>query len=472
MTLNNVRPRLTLLSEEQKQQTHQYALRILAETGVRVDSPAMLARLAPRVGAKGIDGNIVRLPAELVQWALDAAPATADIFDRRGRPAFTLGDGSLRYGIGVTALFYMDPLTDALTPFARRHMADMARLGSALPHYDCLSTVGVLQDVPAHQSDLYAALDMVANTTKPIVLLVSDPEQFPAVLNLFETLVGDLGARPFIIPYFNPVSPLGLNAGTTDKMVAAIERGLPFIFSNYSMAGTSAPMTPAGTLAVLLAELLAGLVVSQVVKAGAPVLLGMLPNYFDMKTMLNFYDPQSILINVACAEMMDHYGLPHRGVTGSGTGWGADFISADTYWMNCLTYSLTHGGLAPFVGDTLGAKVFSPNTVVYVHEIIEQTQRLANGFQLDDRTAVLDEIAKVGPGGSFLSAPSTRQAYKSGYYVNQVFPHWTMEKWQAEGQPEAKAVLRARTQQLIATAPAPDDHADLLARGEALIGPA
>jgi len=206
-----------------------------------------------------------------------------------------------------------------------------------------------------------------------------------------------------------------------------------------------------------------------VMKEGAPVVLGMLPNYFDMKTLLNFYDPQSIVLNIACAEMMAHYHLPHCGVSGSGTGWGADFISADTYWMSLLTYSLTYGGLAPFVGDTLGAKVFSPNTVVYVHEIIDQARRVAEGFQLDDEAAVLAEIARVGPGGSFLTAPSTRRAYKSGYYTSSIFPHWSLEKWQAHGQPEAKALLRQHTQALIDSAPAPDDHAELLAKGEALI---
>ena len=469
MSLLNARPRLTLLTEEQKQQAHHYALRILAETGVRVDSPAILARLKPKVGLNGIDGSRVRLPAELVQAALRCAPASIDIYDRRGQPAFQLGDGSLRFGIGVTALHYMDPLTDALEPFARRHMQAMVRLGSRLPHYDVISTVGVVQDVPPALSDLYASLDLIANTTKPLVLLVSDGSTFPEVLNLFEALAGDLSARPFVIPYFNPVSPLVMNSGTLDKMEAAIDRGLPIIFSNYSMAGTSAPMPPAGALAMLLAELLAGLTLSQVMKEGAPVVLGMLPNYFDMKTLLNFYDPQSIVLNIACAEMMAHYHLPHCGVSGSGTGWGADFISADTYWMSLLTYSLTHGGLAPFVGDTLGAKVFSPNTVVYVHEIIDQARRVAEGFQLDDEAAVLAEIARVGPGGSFLTAPSTRRAYKSGYYTSPIFPHWSLEKWQANGQPEAKALLRQHTQALIDSASAPDDHAELLAKGEALI---
>ena len=98
----------------------------------------------------------------------------------------------------------------------------------------------------------------------------------------------------------------------------------------------------------MLAELLAGLTISQVMTPGTPVLLGMLPVYFDMKSTLNFYDPQSILLNLACAEMMGHYNLPHCGTSGSGTGWGMDLMAADTYWMNTLTFALKRGGLSPF----------------------------------------------------------------------------------------------------------------------------
>jgi len=197
--------------------------------------------------------------------------------------------------------------------------------------------------------------------------------------------------------------------------------------------------------------------------------LGMLPNYFDMKSMVSFYDPQSILLNLACAEMLAYYNIPHCGTSGSGTGWGADLIAADTYWMNTLTYALVRGGLAPFVGDTLGAKVFSPNTVVYVHEVIDQARRLADGFQLDDVNAVLGEIAEASAGGSFLSSPSTLSNYRTGYYPSLVFPRWSMEKWQAEGALQAQTILRQYTQQLIETAPAPEDHDELIAKGEEYI---
>ena len=313
---------------------------------------------------------------------------------------------------------------------------------------------------------LDASTEALSHTIKPLVVLVSDESRFPAVMDLLETLTGDLAARPFVFPYFNPISPLVYNSGTLDKMSCAIERGLPFILSSYSMAGMSSPMTPAGILAMLTAELLAGLTIAQVMKSGTPVALGVLPNYFDMKSMQSFYDPQSILLNIACAEMMAHYGIPHSGTSGSGTGWGTDFMSADTYWMNTLTFALTGGGLAPFVGDTLGAKGFAPNTIVYAHEIIDQSLRVAGGFTLEDEAGVVSEIAAAGAGGSFLASASTRRLYKTGYYQSPIWPHWSMEKWQAEGMPDAKKLLRERTLALLATAPTPEDCGELMSKGE------
>lgn len=465
---NNARPRLTLLSPEQISRVHDYALRVLAKTGVRVDSPAVCRFLEQALGVRARN-DVIRFPPTVVEAAIASAPKAIDIYDRRGRHIFKLGDDRLRFGVGVTALFYQDPMTDDVTPFTRRHMQDMVRLGSNLPHYDVISTVGIVQDVPPELTDLYASLEMIANTTKPLVLLVSDEYKFPAVLDMFAALHGDLAQKPFVIPYFNPVSPLVVNEGTADKLKVAVERGLPVIYSNYSMAGASTPLTPAGTLVLLLAELLAGLTISQLIRPGAPISLGMLPVYFDMKTMMNFYDPQSILINVACAEMLAHYNLPHTGTSGSGTGWGMDLIAADTYWLNTLTFSLTKGGLAPFIGDTLGSKAISPCTLVHIHEVIDQALRFAAGFQLDDAHAVLDEIDEVGPGRHYLTTPSTLARYKTGYYTSPLYPHWSMETWQLEGLPDAQSTLRHRTVELMRDAPAPDDHDALLATGTEFI---
>jgi len=466
--MNNIIPQLKLLTEEQILQVHHYALRILFETGVRVDSPTVLKKLE-MTGQVQVQGRSVRMSSELVESAIQSAPSSIELYDRHGKLAFNTTEQRLHFGVGVTALYYQEPINESLELFTRQHMRDLTRLGSALPLYDVISTPGIVRDVPAALGDLYGSLEHLANATKPLVLLVSDEHNFVPVLDLFEYLHGGLGEKPFVLPYFNPVSPLVMDSGTLLKMEAAIARGLPFIFSNYSMAGASTPLTPAGTLTLLLAELLAGLVISQVLKPGAPVMLGMLPVYFDMKSMLNFYDPQSILLNLACAEMMEHYDLPHCGTSGSGTGWGMDLIAADTYWMNTLTFAMKRGGLAPFVGDSLGSKSISPTTIVHVHDVIEQSLRFADGFQLDDAQVALDEIAKVGPGGSFLSSPSTLKNYKTGYFVSKTYPRWTMEKWQSEGQPDARQILREKTQSLLADLPVPEDYNDLIGKGTEFI---
>jgi trimethylamine--corrinoid protein Co-methyltransferase len=464
-----VTPRLRLLEREHIEHIHQSALAVLANPGVRVDSPHTRRLFATRLGRAAVQDDRVCIPADAVEWALKSAPPVIDIFQRTGQPAFQLGADRARFGIGVTTLFYQDPLTDQLTPFTRSHMEQMVRLGDSLPNFDVISTVGIVQDVPPHLSDLYATLDMTANTTKPLVVLVSDENRFPAVLDLLEHLHGDLSQRPSIIPYFNPVTPLVLNAGTTEKMSEAIQRGLPLIFSNYSMAGASTPITPAGTMVVLLAELLAGLVLSQLVREGASVILGMLPAFFDMKTLVNFYDPQSMLVNLACAEIMEYYHLPHCGTSGSGTGWGPDLLASDTYWMNHLTACLTKGGLAPFVGDTLTSKAFSPVNMVYVHEVIEQALRYSRGLRLDEQAVNLPEIQRIGPGGNFLTSKFTRQLYPTAYYNSPIFPRYSLEKWESASRPSADNTLRQHTQRLLAQLSAPAFYQDLLARGESFI---
>jgi trimethylamine---corrinoid protein Co-methyltransferase len=467
--MNNVRPRLTMMNEEQIQEAHQNVLKVLSETGVRIDSPDILNLLERKLGVKSQD-RIVKFQPEIVEEAISSAPKNIDVYDRRGNHQMKLGEDRLRFGVGVTALFYQNPYDETLDIFKRENFRDLVRLGSMFKHYDVISTVGIVRDVSEELGDMYGSLEHISNTTKPLVLLVSDENKFPDVLDMFELLHGkEVGDKPFVIPYFNPVSPLVLNAGTVDKMKVSIERGLPIIFSNYSMAGASTPLTPAGTLTLLMAELLAGLVVSQTIKKGAQILLGMLPVYFDMRTMLNFYDPQSILISVACSEMMKHYQIPHCSTSGSGTGWGMDLIAADTYWMNTLALLLSNGHLAPFIGDSLGSKSISPTTFVHCHEIIDQALRLHDGFQLDEVNSAVGEIFKVGPGKNFLNQPSTLRNYKNGYYISNVYPHYSMEKWQEAGSPPARQVLREKTQDLMKSAPYPEEYDEFIAKGERFI---
>ena len=464
-----VRPEVTVLNKDQIEQVHEYSLKILTTTGVHIVSKRSGEIFSRAAGKEAVKDGRVRIPRDLVEWALKKAPSQVKIYDRRGDFAFCLGDDRTRFGIGVTNLYYQDPETDEVVPFTRKHMTESVRLGNALLNFDVISTIGILKDLSPEIADIYASLEMAANTIKPLVLLVSEGKSFPVILDLLEYLHGELSSRPFVIPYFNPITPLVMNEDTTEKMFATIERGLPFIYSTYSMAGMSTPITPAGTLALMNAELLAGLTLSQLIKESTPIILGILPAFFDMKTMTSFYDPQSFLLNLACGEMMAFYHLPHCGISGSGTGWGPDILAAETLCMSHLTGCSSKVGLAPFVGGNFDSLAFSPAAVVYAHEIISQSLCFARGFKLDDVSTALEEIDKAGPGGNFLASKQTISLFRNAYYNSPIFPRLSLEKWQAQGSPKASELLRKYTRELIEGAAAPEDHGDLMARGEAFI---
>jgi trimethylamine--corrinoid protein Co-methyltransferase len=464
-----VRPRLQVLSEAQAAEIHRRSLDLLSTVGVRVDSEAARRLLAHATGARVADNNRFCIPGEWVEWALRTAPSGVDIYSRRGNLACQLGQDKTRFGVGVTTLYYQEPGTDRVVPFARKHMKTMVRLGNALSSLDVISTVGVLHDVAPGEADLYAALEMTANTVKPLVMLVSDENSFPDVLDLLEYLHGDLATHPFVLPYVNPISPLVLNEGTVTRMQIAIERGLPVIFSSYGMAGATTPITPEGTLTLLNAELLAGLTLAQLMREGTPVILGSLPAFFDMRTMTSFYDTVSYLLNLACAEMMARYRLPHCGTSGSGIGWGPDLVASGHQWANHLLSCIGTVGLVPFVGDVLGSKAFSPVLMVYADEVIAQARRFAEGFSLAEMDVALQEAAAVGPGGSFMMSDRTLGRFRDAYYRSGFFENLSLEAWQAQGCPQAVDRLRELTSSLLQRLEAPDDHADLVARGESFI---
>lgn len=466
-----VRAKVGVLSGDQIEKIHHYSLEILSRVGVRVDSKKA-RKVFEKASLKAGSDNIIRILPDTVDWALKAAPSTVDIYNRSGDLVFQMGDpekNKTRFGFGVTNLYYQDPESDEITPFTRKHMQMSTRLAEVLDSFDIVSTVGILQDCAPEMADYYGTLEMTANTTKPLIILVSKGSCFDSTLDLLEHLHGDLAARPFCIPYFNPITPLVLNQGTTDKMTAAIERGLPLIYNSTGMAGATSPISMAGTLTLLNAEILAGLVFSQLIKEGTTVIMGALPWQFDMQNMGHYYTPRTLPLNLACAEIMNYYGVPHSGSSGCGPGWSADLNAVGILWMNHLTGCLGKVGLAPFVGGKFGSVVFSPHCVVYSNEVIRQARLFSQGFDLDNASVNLDEIKTIGPGGNFLTAEQTMQLFRDMHFKDSIWPVLSLDEWQTGQYPNADTVLRRHTRELLDNVNPPDDHDELIERGEAFI---
>lgn len=464
-------PGLKLLDEEQKSFVHQNSLRILSETGVKVESVMARELFAKTIGVSG-DTETVFIPAELVEWAIDSAPSNLMLYDRNGKEAFRLGSDSndnTIFGIGVTNTHYQDYRTDRPAPFTREHMRISSRLGNTLSEFDVVSTVGIPSDVSPAVADLYGTLDMYANTTKTLVILIMDDSSISSVFELLAQLSAHSSHHPPLMIYVNPVTPLILNDGTIRKMVHSIDHGYPVAFSNYSMYGATTPAPAVGTLSLMNAELLAGLVLSQLIKEGTPMILGSLPASFDMITMASPFTPQTFLLNLACAEMMDHYGLPHCGTSGSGAGWGADLPAADMLWMNHLTSCLGKVGLVPFVGSNFESLAFSPAMAIHSNQIIRQVREFMQGIGLGNFNPSFHEIMKAGPGGNFLTSEQTLKKMESYKKPDAIWQGLTVEQWESEGNPKASDRLKNYVEDLMNSLQPPDDCLQIMEKGEEII---
>jgi trimethylamine:corrinoid methyltransferase-like protein len=84
---------------------------------------------------------------------------------------------------------------------------------------------------------------------------------------------------------------------------------------------------------------------------------------------------------------------------------------------------------------------------------------------MDDSGDIFEEIAKTGPGGNFLTSDLTYHRFSKAYFQSDIFPQLTLEDWQARGCPQADALLRRYTTEIISNFKAPDDHAELMAKG-------
>ena len=465
--MSSVQPRMQILSEDQKNLFYEKALWVLEAVGVKVECPEVVREFAKQPGVR-CDGNVVKLSEKRVEQALETAPRHVDIYNRRGEPAFSLGpdfNHHTRFSIGSPTLNYQHPETRKIEEWRRCHTGLIAGLANTLDAFDAIATPGTIHDYGPEQADYFSTLELLANTHKPVILLVSKDNAFPGVIRFIEHLFSRLCEKPFVIPYVNNITPLVLNKGTTDKMKTAYSYGLPVIFNNFVMAGASTPITPAGCMTLTIAELLMGITCSQLIQPGAKIIAGSLPNSFNMSTMNAFYSPSSLVVSHSIAEMMDYFGIPHSGTSGNSLGWEGDLIEAGIKWMNYLPSVMGKVGLCPFAGPVFQATTLSATSIVLASEVIREARKYARGFEMEDNF-LLDEIEAVGHGGSYLGTQSTFELFRDYQPESDIWPSLTLESWKNSGMPTSTGMLREKTLHLLNHPVLPADRQDILEKGE------
>jgi trimethylamine---corrinoid protein Co-methyltransferase len=454
LTEFTVRPKLVLLERPDCLRLHRASCNILRRTGVRVFSPTGVELL--RQAGAAVDGDLVKIPPSLVEWALASAPAAFNLYGRGGREVALALDGRESYfGPGSDTLHYLDPRSGERRDYRLQDIADCMRLCDALPEIGFVMSVGVPRDVTAESYFPHQFATLLRHAVKPIVVVchtLADMEAITAMAAAAAGGMDNLSRYPNILLYSEPTSPLQHTVEATEKLLFCARYEIPITHSPAPMMGGTAPVTVAGAVALGNAEVLSSLVMHQLTKPGAPFLYGHGVHHLDMREMVSVYGaPEFQLARIMAAEMARFYGLPVWGYAGHSDSRGVDAQAAADAQFSILIALLAGTNLNHDVGYLESGLMTSPEMIVLCNELIGMNRRFLQGVRLDETSLALDVIHELGPGGEFLSHEHTLNHWRQAWLPRLLDRRpWTA--WQEQGATPFAARLRDQTVALM------DDH--------------
>src|SRR5512140_2471890 len=425
---------LSIISEADVERIYCAALELLMEPGIYSESELFLDYFA-KAGAK-VDrtAHTIRVPPELVEWALKVAPKSFVLYGRNDSSMdILIEQGHTYYGMGGTSepLFWDFEQRCSRQP-TKQDMVNNTRIGHALSNIDFVQTLCMSGDVPTGHAFFHDFDAIFRNTTKPTVLNILERPFTQSLLGMAAAVSGGetaLREKPSMLGIVTPVSPLKI-AVMNEGMIDAIQAGIPILYSPGPLMGATSPATVAGTVALTQAELLFGVVLTQLIQEGAPVILKPDTDVFDMKTsQVTYGSPEQDLGKVACVQMARRYNLPVYGLGGGVEGKMPDAEAAAESMETMLMVSLAGMTMCQSLGSMAFGMYGAPEMVVICDELVHMTKRLLAGFEVNDETLALDIIREAGYGGNYLTMKHTAKWFRKEMFFPSLFKRQTADEW-------------------------------------------
>jgi trimethylamine--corrinoid protein Co-methyltransferase len=441
-------PRMGMLDKEQCEAIHRASLEILRRTGVRVFHDEALEMLR-ETDAVISDGNLVRFPPGMVEWALKQAPSRVALCERGSDQVVAPLEGrAVNFGTGSDCPNYLDPRSGQHRSFETADVIDCIRVVDALPELSFCMSMGIPSDLEQANAYRQQFALMLEHTAKPVVFVCDDRANCEAIASMAAAAAGGMASlrlNPTLLLYSEPTTPLQHSETATGKLLYMAEQSLPIVHSPAPMMGGTAPVTLAGGLALGNAEVLSSLVMHQLKRPGAPFVYGQGLHHMDMKTTISVYGaPEYQLARVLVAEMGRHYGLPTWGYAGHSDSCVVDEQAAIDASFSVLVALLTGTNLVHDVGYLEAGLTTSPEMMVLTAEVISMSRRFMDGVRLDGESLALDVIHQVGPGGDFLTAKHTLSHFRD-LWQPKVMTRQRMDDWLSSGGKRLADRLREKT---------------------------
>jgi len=425
-------PRFHYMSSSQCEKIHCAALDILERIGVLLYSNEAIELL--KAAGADVDGNLVRISSGLVERALVTVPKRVTLFNRDGELVMPVEGHRVFFGPGSDCLNILDHRTGKRRKPMLKDVQEGVILCDALPEIDFVMSMVLPADVDTALADRYQMEIMLNHTKKPIIFVTYDYEGCLEAVKMAETVAGgedQLRRKPNVVGYINVTTGLRHNEEALQKLLFLAGKGLPAIYAPDIYSGVTGPITIPGSVAIVMAGVLAGIVISQLKREGAPIIIpgwGGAP--MDLSTTVAPYshpDARSIMV-----AMGHYYKLPVFAVGGSSESKLADQQAAAEAALTLMTEAIAGGNLIHDVGYLESGMMYSFTQLATCNEIIRWFKYYTKKIEVNEETLAMDLIMQIGHDEQYIQLEHTFKNFRQHYYP-VLFDRGNHSSWVEKG---------------------------------------
>jgi len=250
----------------------------------------------------------------------------------------------------------------------------------------------------------------------------------------------------------NPVSPLNYSQEQVEGGLEYVNAGHPICILPGPTLGANSPATLAGTLVLQNAEHLAGVVLVQLCRPGAPVTIASYPHVMDMRNGSPCIGGVEVgLLGMALAQIGRRYGIPSHPEFPISDSKALDEQAAIEKAMTAVLLAEAGANLISNGGALEAEKVWSPVQLVIDNEINGMVGRILDGITVTEKTLAVDVITEVGPSGNFLRTRHTQRMWRQEQFLPELADRLGYATWKAQGSRDITERARERALEIVRT---------------------
>ncbi|GAB6154813.1 glycine betaine--corrinoid protein methyltransferase [Desulfosporosinus burensis] len=426
-----------LLADEEVSQIHEASLKVLETIGIHTTSDRFKKLLLDN-GCKEETGRIL-FPREVIEKALKTVPQEFKLYGRNNSPVLEIGQKKAYCQTCVGTPSMMDLETGEKRDVTIKDLEEYTRLADSLEFINIISPI-FPRDVPQEIILTYETATLLRNTSKPLSICIESARELPYIIELLALAAGGRDAlteKPIAMIPISPLSPLDFGYDPAEALMDVVEAGLPLGVEPCPMMGSTAPMTIAGIAVQHNAEILAGVIASQLIRAGAPVTMSSRATFMDMRSGVGLWAmPEMGLAGAVMNQLAKLYGIPCAPGGFCGASKIADAQSGYEHLYNALMEALVGSDIIGSAGSLDNALTSCYAMLVIDNELSSVIQRTIKGVEVSEEKLAVKVIAEViGTQSNFLEQKHTRKHLRAGeLWLPPLGDRQTYEKWADTGE--------------------------------------